>query len=371
MRRRAAVAPSARGKVLYLSGTPYEQGKQLGQGAADLIHENVRRATRLRDEIAAGRDQADYHAITRANARWVSTVYPELLDELSGIAEGANIDYDELLSLNLNGHIAYIYSTQLACTQVLATGPATVDGKTYVGKTRDLSRGPLLQVLLHRQYPDGSYLNEIQTAGRMTIPDGINEWGVSLSCSGQWSPRVVVDLARADAAWLTLNLQPILRQARSADEAVRMIEDQPRASGMHVLAADGQRAIACEVTDTQVHTFEAEDGLLVRTNHYFAPDLQDLAPTRAENPSSFDRFERASSMLRKRHGDIAMADILTILSDHAAPPRHSICRHGDGDLESLTCAATVASPEDGTLWATLGPPCESIQAVGIPHLEAP
>jgi len=164
-----------------------------------------------------------------------------LLDELSGIAEGANVDYAELLSLNLNGHIAYVYSAQLACTQVLATGVATIDGKTYAGKTRDLSRGPLLQVLLHRQYPDGSYLNEIQTAGRMTIPDGVNQWGVSLSCSGQWSPRVVVDLARADSAWLHLNLQPILRVAHSADDAVRMIEEQPRASGMHVLVADATR----------------------------------------------------------------------------------------------------------------------------------
>jgi isopenicillin-N N-acyltransferase-like protein len=371
MRRRSLVATSARGKVLYLSGTPYEQGKQLGQGAADLIHENLRRATRLRDEIAAGRDQADYHAITRANERFAAREFPELLDELSGIAEGANVDYGELLSLNLNGHIAYVYSAQLACTQVLATGPATVDGKTYVGKTRDLSRGPLLQVLLHRQYADGSYLNEIQTAGRMTIPDGINEWGVSLSCSGQWSPRVVVDLARADTAWLHLNLQPILRQARSADDAVRMIEEQPRASGMHVLVADGQRAVACEVTDTQMRTFEAEDGVLVRTNHYFASDLQHLAPTFDENRSSFDRFERACGMLRQRHGSVAMADILTILSDHSAPPRDSICRHGDGDLESLTCAATIACPEDRTLWAALGPPCESIQAIGIPQQEAP
>ncbi|MCA1645614.1 MAG: hypothetical protein LC797_09165 [Chloroflexi bacterium] len=85
---------------------------------------------------------------------------------------GANVDYEELLSLNLNGHIAYVYSTMLACTQVLATGPATRDGKTYIGKTRDLKSGPLLQVLLHREFDDGSFLNEIQTAGRMTIPDG-------------------------------------------------------------------------------------------------------------------------------------------------------------------------------------------------------
>ena len=41
-------------------------------------------------------------------------------------------------------------------------------------------------------------------------------------------------------------------------------------------------------------------------------------------------------------------------------------RHGDGDSESLTCAATIACPEDRTLWATLGNPCEAIQAIGLP-----
>ena len=136
---------------------------------------------------------------------------------------------------------------------------------------------------------------------------------------------------------------------------------------MHVLVADATRAVACEVTDVTVRTFEAEDGLLVRTNHFLASDLQHLAPSLQENRSSFDRFDRASAMLRQRHGHIAMADILTILSDHSEAPVDSICRHGDGDLESLTCAATIACPEDGTLWATLGPPCESIQAIGPPR----
>jgi hypothetical protein len=135
---------------------------------------------------------------------------------------------------------------------------------------------------------------------------------------------------------------------------------------MHVLVADRSRAVAAEVTDKVVRTFEAEDGLLVRTNHYFAPDLQELAPTFEENHSSFDRYTRATAMLRKRHGDIGMHDILTILSDHSPdwPATDSICRHGDGDAESLTCAATIACPEDRTLWATLANPCEGIQAVG-------
>ena len=366
MLKRADVARTGEGKVVYLKGTPYKQGLQLGAGAADLIQENVRRASTLQDEVAAGRDQADYHAITRRNERWVAREFPELLEELTGIAEGAQVDYGELLSLNLNGHLAYTYSAELQCTQVLATGSATVDGKTYQGKSRDLSRGPLLQILMHREWEDGAWINEIQTAGRMTIPDGINQHGVSLSCSGMWSPRVILDLSRADSAWLTLNLQPILRHARTASEAVQMIQDQPRASGMQVLVADPQRAVALEVTDKVVRAFEAEDGLLVRTNHYLAPDLQHLIPTHAEQRSTFDRFARATELLRKSHGRISMHDILRIMSDHSPPPADSICRHGDGDETAKTCAVTIACPEDRMLWGVLTNPCEGIQAVGRP-----
>ena len=39
MLRKSDVATLGNGKVLYLRGTPYEQGRQLGVGAADLIAE--------------------------------------------------------------------------------------------------------------------------------------------------------------------------------------------------------------------------------------------------------------------------------------------------------------------------------------------
>ena len=366
MRRRADVVPLGDGKVLYLSGSPYQQGKQLGQGAAEEIRENMRRAAAYRDQVAAGRDQADYHALTRKNERWVSTVYPELLDELSGIAEGANVDYGELLSMNLNTHISHIYSATMTCTQVLATGPATADGKTYIGKTRDLAKGPLLAVLLQREYDDGTFINEVHTAGRMTIPDGVNQYGVSVTCSGQWSPRVRVDLGRADSAWMTLNLQVALRQATTTAEAIEILREQPRATGMQVLVADGETAAALEVTDDELHVFEPEDGLLTRTNHYFAPELAHLKPTVEENRGTYDRYARASEIMQARRGEIGMPDLLRVLSDHAEPPTESICRHGDGDKEGRTIAATFVCPEDRLVWTTLGPPCLGIQALGRP-----
>jgi isopenicillin-N N-acyltransferase-like protein len=365
MLRRADVAPLGKGKVLYLTGSPYEQGRQLGRGAADLIRENLQRTRSQRQEVLSGLDRTDYDALTRRNEQWVSQEFPELLEEIAGIAEGAEVEHLELLSMNLNPQLSYVHSTVMECTQVLAMRSATIDGKTYVGKTRDLQRGPTRQVVLHRQHADGGFTSELTPAGRMTVLDGINQHGLSLTCSGQWSARVRVDVSRADSAWLLLNLGPVLRHARSADEAVRMIKEQPRASGMIVLAADESRAVALEVTDREVREFEPEDDLLVRTNHFCSPDFQHLMPTFEEYRSTYDRRARAGEILRERRGHIGMPDILRILSDHAEPPMESICRHG-GDGKSQTYAATINSPQDRTMWVMIGNPCEGIQAVGRP-----
>ncbi|MCA1647568.1 MAG: hypothetical protein LC797_19595, partial [Chloroflexi bacterium] len=76
--RKSDVATLGNGRVLYLRGTPYEQGRQLGAGAADLIAQNVERARALVQQVATGFDLAAYTAMTRRNERWVSRTYPEL-----------------------------------------------------------------------------------------------------------------------------------------------------------------------------------------------------------------------------------------------------------------------------------------------------
>ena len=368
MLRRADVATLGTGRVVYVRGTPYQQGRQLGEAAADLIRENVQRATELCHSVAAGFDLSAYTAMTRRNERWVERAYPELLEELHGVAETSGVAYEDLLHLNLNTDVAYAraYAMVLDCTQVVATGSATIDGKTYIAKTRDLTRGPVRQLLVHREFDDGSYRNEIQTAGQMTLPVGVNSSGVAVGTSGQWSARVVVDLAQGDAAWHIPNLQPVLREARTADEALDMVRDQPRVAGMNMTLADTTKAYALEITDSEVHVFEPEDGLLVRTNHYLAPALRHLAPTAEENRGTFDRYARAWDMVSRRRGEIGVHDLVRVLSDHAEPPVESICRHGGADGAGQTYAAMVICPQDRSVWAMFGNPCEGIQAVGRP-----
>src|SRR5438067_7709190 len=107
MRRRTDVAPLGNGRALYVHGTPYEQGRQLGQGATDLIRENVQQANALVKRIASDLDLSAYQAMTRRNETWVTREYPELLDELHGVADGSGVEYSDLLHLNINTDVAY------------------------------------------------------------------------------------------------------------------------------------------------------------------------------------------------------------------------------------------------------------------------
>jgi isopenicillin-N N-acyltransferase-like protein len=348
---------------LRLRGSAYQHGLQLGRAAAELIARNIRDHQAARD--ARRVDPDEYAARTRATEAWVARVFPELLDELEGIADSTGLDYLDLLDLNVNTDVAYARASAaplvpaLDCTQVLASGAATADGQTYLGKTRDLSRGPSRHVLVRREYDDGTSRAELQIAGLLTLPIGLNQHGLALTTSGQWSPRVAPDPRRGEAAWHILNLQPLLRQASSVDQVIEQVREQPRLVGLNLMAADRRRAVAVEVTDRAVHVHEPEAGLLVRTNHYLSPALAHLAPTRAENPGTFERFERASALARARHGRLGREDVWRILRDHATPPAESICRHATPGNPARTCSASVMCPQDGSLSATLGAPCEA------------
>jgi isopenicillin-N N-acyltransferase-like protein len=361
-----AAQPAARNlaaRPVRLRGTPYQQGLQLGRAATELIARNIRDHQAARD--ARRLDAAEYAARTRANEAWIASVFPELLDELEGIADSTGLEYLDLLDLNVNTDVAYARASApalgpaLDCTQVLASGSATADGKTYLGKTRDLSRGPSRHILLRREYDDGTSRAELQIAGLLTLPIGLNHHGLALTTSGQWSPRVAPDPRRGETAWHILNLQPLLRHASSVEDVIHQVREQPRLVGLNLMAADRRRAVALEVTDRAVHVHEPPAGVLVRTNHYLSPELAHLAPTRAENPGTFERFERAIALARARHGRLGRDDVWLILRDHATPPTESICRHTTPRNSARTCSATVICPQDGSLAATLGAPCEA------------
>lgn len=346
-------------QVLRVSGPPREQGRQHGQQARDLIVENLALIRRGMAELSARGRQYDYDSVLKTNQAFAAEAAPEILDEVKGIAEGAEVPYRDLLLLNLP--LYFIGALlPLECTQILLAPPATANGVTLLGKTRDLGHGRLQHVMLHRRYPDGLELIEVGAAGSITWPgSGLSSRGVALTTSGVWSNRTPIHLDRAASGWLLVNAHLLLRDSHSLDDLAQRAAEQPRVTGLNILAADADGAAALELTSDRLYRADAEDGVVVRTNHYLEPEIQHLGPTREEYPGTYHRYEVATAAIWEAYGSWDTARLATLLASHDGYPQQSICRHAQNGQGADTVYGSVASLPDGNLWAVLNNPCQA------------
>jgi isopenicillin-N N-acyltransferase-like protein len=264
--------------ALILDGDARHMGRLHGQGARDDIRFNV---AAVRRDIAADMRRGrhyDYDAALDRNLAFLEREAPEVLDEISGIAEGASLPFRDVLLLNVPLFIAAQFLPQ-DCTQVLLMPPATADGRTYLAKTRDLGNGGFKQVVLHRRYAGGPELIEVHTAGSVTWPgSGLSSHGVAIATSGVWSRRTTIDLDRIGRAWFLINPHLLLRESRSLDDLWERLQAQPRVTGLNIVAADQAGGAAIEATADGALRHQAEDGVIVRSNHYLAPALAEVSP---------------------------------------------------------------------------------------------
>src|SRR5258707_7115287 len=119
--------------VIEARGTYREVGKQIGeQGKAQIQSMLVY----LRENIPAGftweqmlKHSEDYLAPSRI-------VYPQYVEELEGIAEGAEVAFEDIF-VSMCEELWEVPIIQ-GCTDMAARGNATLDGTTLIAHTNDL-----------------------------------------------------------------------------------------------------------------------------------------------------------------------------------------------------------------------------------------
>jgi hypothetical protein len=207
---------------------------------------------------------------------------------------------------------------------------------------------------------------EVHTAGSVTWPgSGLNSNGVAISTSGVWSRRTVVDVDRIERAWFLINSHLLLRESRSVDDVWAKLQAHPRATGLNIVVADQSTGAAFEATADGAVRQNAEDGVMVRSNHYLAPELAELSPWPDEHPSSYHRYQTAIEKAHAQHGSWRAEGLIGLLGDHEGYPQRSICRHSENGAGADTVYASVATLPDKTFWTTLDHPCQASPTAGI------
>ncbi|MFB6783451.1 C45 family autoproteolytic acyltransferase/hydrolase [Streptomyces sp. NPDC056352] len=361
-------------------GTARERGVQYGARARPQVHSA--RDGYERSFAEQGLSWPEAVAFARRHLPAVTTAYPELVEEMAGIAEGAGLPFEDIFTINCRTEILWWAQTDGPAPADAAHGPAeapvgrgpgectsfalaphrTADGVTLVAQNWDwLVHGVDSVVVLEVEREGGPNFVTLVEAG-LLAKTTLNAHGVGIalntliSSRDDGSPGIPVHvLIRA------------LADCRHVHDAVGILAEHRRASsGNYLVGAAGGAILDIECLPggpEGVLPVVAENGVLTHTNHFLSalPAIRghDLA-VRAM-PDSYVRLGRIRDLVPGPGPEPVTLDALdAALRDHTDAPS-SICCHPDERSAPASRWTTVMSVvidlEQRALHLSEGNPC--------------
>lgn len=339
--------------LVTIEGDPRERGRQYGRLAGDRID----RALSIYMAAWAVGDAAGHAALlarARAFVPAVSARYPELMEEVAGIAEGANRPVEEIVALNARTEL--LYGDPDGCTSAVVL-PEAAGGRTIIGQNWDWRPACRDAAIVLRVIPErGPRFLTFVEAG-MLARSGVNSAGIGL-CG---------NFLQSDADFRQSGVPiPFVRrailQSETLPEAAGHVLRSPRAfSSNHLLAHREGEAVDLEASPPEVFPLFAVDGMITHANHFKAARgrLRDTGLPRY--PDSLFRDRRMRQYLAGRARPLRVADLMSALRDHFGLP-DAVCRHRAARAEGTeieTVASVVMELTETRLWLASGPVCES------------
>jgi isopenicillin-N N-acyltransferase-like protein len=353
--------------IITVHGGPRQRGRQYGELAAS----RVRRTRDAYAEVYAHFATWDWDRVRHEAQAFVEPIerfHPASNAEMTGIADGAELDFLDVLAMNLRTEILFAAKVRTAgaegmpprdCTSFAAR---TGDGAQLVGQTWDwLTFSAETIVLLEATPNDGPAWMTVVEAG-LLAKLGMNSCGLAVTTNAL--------VSSSDAGEPGVPYHVMLRallDCRTPTDAATLLQSVHRASSANYLIASGD-GLAADA-ETQPGGFEAiawdvpdDDGLLLHANHFsVAPhrggDVTDVGVKLMAD--SLFRLQRVRRLAREAPG-AGVEDWKRILADHAGHPL-GICCHPDPGAPPLdrwtTATGVVFEPGPRRAHVSVGNPC--------------
>jgi hypothetical protein len=302
------------------------------------------------------------------------------LEEVRGIGEGANLDFETALALQLpdeewlyRREKGFISQSREAghCSSLAILGEG--DSPTLVAQNVDLpATKDGFQVLLRVIEPESGAESLVFTLAGLIAMNGLSNRPLAVCMNA---------LLQLDHARRGLPVAFVIRGAlaqRNVANAVHFIRSVQHASGQNYLIGGTHAVVDLECSAGQVHEYAPDPAAtrLVHTNHPIVNDdlgmyrqlLDRLSPAQREYEDQLQvnyhtRFESLSRQLQASPGAVTVGRVKSMLSSHESA-EHPVCRHKGSEPEGMTVGCTImvlsASPE---LHLAPGPPCSTEWAV--------
>ena len=287
---------------------------------------------------------------------------PGLLDEVRGIADGAEIDFDTVYAFQLMDEI-WLYQSGLegeACSAIAFERQG--DRPALVAQNMDLE--PFregYQVLMHVKHPDSDLESLFLTCAGLIVTTGMNNapLGIAVNAMGQMDYGT-------EGLPVAFVVRGLLEQ-KSLEDAVSFLESVRHASGQNYILGDSSQVVDLEVSTNQLAKFtpERNPGVILHTNHpriltdyhaRYEESLEGGATPMGLGENTHARLEALETRLGEKEGSLGIDDIKSTLSSQDSA-QHPVCRPHDPGKSSFTFGTVIQVLSDSPeLHLAPGPP---------------
>jgi isopenicillin-N N-acyltransferase-like protein len=348
--------------VISAKGKPFECGRQYGSQARELIRRNVQ----VYFDMWRTLWQAERPDILKQCQQLVPVIgeyAADLMEELQGIAEGADLSLEEVVALNARYEINAsrgLVCPPDGCTSVATLPQVNQDGHTFLGQNWDwLPRFKGLNVVLEVA-PEGQPGIVTQPEAGVLAHRGMNSAGLGVCFNGLTSHQ---DSFTAQAPPFLVMARAILSAENLSQALKAIMRAGATLSGNFLIAQGDGEAIDIEVSPADIGAVYPDGGILTHSNHFIAlanrEDLHDVL--KQIYPDTLYRHHRAQHLLEPEKGHIDVGSFQRVLRDHFSAPQ-AICRHADPQAEGIQQWATLSSMimdlTERAIYIAEGYPCQ-------------
>lgn len=344
--------------ILHLKGAPYDMGYQQGM----LIKDGMGAITEMDARQIFGLDEQTLPQIQEATKRIDKFIPEEYREQMRGIADALGTSYDEILLWNT---LTDVMMAQ-RCTNFLASGKATADGKVIHGANLEFgtdivtnrmmtNNGNMAWLVVYE--PDDGHRFAMATPVPMMVWGyfGINDAGLTASLT-----QLPAKDDTLDGMPTSMLLRKAIQYADSIPSALKIVQETPRVWGTSMMFADGKtnQGVAIECSATQYAVREPVDGTLVATNRMADKKLYE-AMEKGALPDDFEKMmslreERYAQMFKDNYGRIDVPKAVDFLRDHLdlSTGKNTLSFPGIGS--SGVVSSVVFRPADFDFWVARG-----------------
>jgi isopenicillin-N N-acyltransferase-like protein len=343
--------------LIVVKGTHREIGRQIGEACKEQARHSIESARKMLDDTYEqlqltweGAQNQSHKYMPFAEER-----YPQYVDEMRGIAEGAGVAYDDVAVVNAMEAVTTDALHLTKCTSMGVNQNRTQNRHVMVAHNEDWVPEDEPDVYMLHASPDDEIPFLAMSYGCLLPNIGINAAGIAQCCDTVYPTDIRVGIPRLIVSRAVLG-------ARTISQAIRHMVAPQRAAGYnHLLAHDSGELYNVEVSARRFALLYAEQDYVVHTNHYLDFQMQTIEDEPDELISTRVRYYRALRLIK----EISLHTVETLQAiqrDHVNF-EDSICNHlmeDDNPLDrEKTITALLMDLTTREIQATWGNPCSN------------